>query len=33
MLNSLKAFQKKVGMTPADGYPGLQVLAKLRQAT
>ena len=32
MLNSLKAFQKKVGMTPADGYPGLQVLAKLRQS-
>ncbi len=25
------AFQKKVGMEPADGYAGLKLLARLRQ--
>jgi lytic murein transglycosylase len=31
MLASIRAYQRKVGITPADGYPGLQVLARLRQ--
>ena len=28
---AVRAFQNKVGLTPADGYPGLKVLAKLRE--
>ena len=30
-VKSILAFQKKVGMQPADGYAGLKVLARLRQ--
>jgi lytic murein transglycosylase len=30
---AVRAFQKKVGMAPADGYAGLKVLARLRQGT
>lgn len=30
-LRAVLAFEKKVGMTPADGYAGLKVLARLRQ--
>jgi peptidoglycan hydrolase-like protein with peptidoglycan-binding domain len=32
-LRAARAFQKKVGMEPADGYAGLKVLARLRQGT
>jgi lytic murein transglycosylase len=32
-IKAVAAFQKKVGMHPADGYPGLKVLARLRQST
>ena len=32
-LKAILAFQKKVGMQPADGYAGLKVLARLRQAS
>jgi len=28
---AVREFQKKAGITPADGYPGLKVLARLRQ--
>jgi len=28
---AVRAFQRKAGLAPADGYPGLKVLAKLRQ--
>jgi lytic murein transglycosylase len=31
-VKAILAFQKKVGMEPADGYAGLKVLARLRQA-
>ncbi len=31
-IRAIIAFQKKVGMDPADGYAGLKVLARLRQA-
>jgi peptidoglycan lytic transglycosylase B len=31
-VRAVAAFQKKVGMEPADGYAGLKVLARLRQA-
>jgi len=31
-MKAIKAFQQKVGMEPADGYAGLKVLARLRQA-
>ncbi|HZT26691.1 MAG TPA: lytic murein transglycosylase [Pseudolabrys sp.] len=31
-VKAIIAFQKKVGMKPADGYAGLKVLARLRQA-
>ncbi len=31
-LRAVAAFQKKVGIEPADGYAGLKVLARLRQA-
>jgi hypothetical protein len=27
----VQAFQRKVGLQPADGYAGLKVLARLRQ--
>jgi hypothetical protein len=27
----VRAYQRKVGMEPADGYPGLKVLARLRE--
>lgn len=30
---AVQAFQRKVGMEPADGYAGLQVLARLRQGS
>jgi lytic murein transglycosylase len=30
-LRAARAFQQKVGMDPADGYPGLALLARLRQ--
>lgn len=32
-VKAVAAFQKKVGMDPADGYPGLKVLARLRQGS
>jgi len=32
-VKAILAFQKKVGMEPADGYAGLKVLARLRQAS
>jgi membrane-bound lytic murein transglycosylase B len=32
-LKAIAAFQKKVGLDPADGYAGLKVLARLRQAS
>ena len=31
-VRAVLAFERKVGMTPADGYAGLKVLARLRQA-
>ena len=30
---AVRSFQTKAGLAPADGYPGLKVLAKLRQAS
>lgn len=30
-MRAVRAFQQKAGMKPADGYPGLKVLARLRQ--
>ena len=30
-MRAAQAFQKRVGMDPADGYPGLALLARLRQ--
>jgi hypothetical protein len=30
-MTAVQNFQRKVGLTPADGYPGLKVLARLRQ--
>jgi hypothetical protein len=32
-VRAARAFQKKVGMEPADGYVGLKLLARLRQAS
>jgi peptidoglycan lytic transglycosylase B len=32
-LRAATAFQKKVGMEPADGYPGVKLLARLRQGS
>jgi len=29
----VRDFQRKVGMAPTDGYAGLKVLARLRQAS
>jgi peptidoglycan hydrolase-like protein with peptidoglycan-binding domain len=31
-MRAVRNFQTKVGLLPADGYPGLKVLAKLREA-
>jgi membrane-bound lytic murein transglycosylase B len=28
---AVRAFQRKAGLVPADGYPGLKVLARLRE--
>jgi peptidoglycan hydrolase-like protein with peptidoglycan-binding domain len=30
-MRAVRAFQQKTGLQPADGYPGLRVLARLRQ--
>jgi lytic murein transglycosylase len=30
-MKAVRAFQQKVGLSPADGYPGLKVLARVRQ--
>lgn len=30
-MKAVRAFQRKAGLTPADGYAGLEVLARLRQ--
>jgi peptidoglycan lytic transglycosylase B len=30
---AVQAFQRKAGLTPADGYAGLKVLAQLRQGS
>jgi hypothetical protein len=30
-MKAVRDFQRKVGLTPADGYAGLKVLARLRQ--
>ena len=30
-MRAAQAFQRKIGMTPADGYPGLALLARLRK--
>jgi membrane-bound lytic murein transglycosylase B len=30
-MKAVRAFQQKTGITPADGYPGLKVLARVRQ--
>jgi membrane-bound lytic murein transglycosylase B len=30
-MKAVRAFQRKTGITPADGYPGLKVLARIRQ--
>ena len=30
-MQAVRAFQRKAGITPADGYPGLEVLARLRR--
>jgi lytic murein transglycosylase len=32
-MRAVRAFQKKVGMEPADGYPGIKLLARLRQGS
>jgi hypothetical protein len=29
-MKAVRAYQKKVGMEPADGYAGLKILARLR---
>ncbi|HZS65344.1 MAG TPA: lytic murein transglycosylase [Xanthobacteraceae bacterium] len=31
-IDAVRAYQKKFGITPADGYPGLKILARLRQS-
>ena len=31
-MRAVREFQKKAGMEPADGYPGVKLLARLRQA-
>jgi peptidoglycan hydrolase-like protein with peptidoglycan-binding domain len=30
-MQAVRTYQRKVGMEPADGYPGLKVLARLRE--
>jgi peptidoglycan hydrolase-like protein with peptidoglycan-binding domain len=30
-LRAAKAYEEKVGLDPADGYPGIKLLARLRQ--
>ena len=30
-MKAVRAFQQKTGISPADGYPGLKVLARVRQ--
>ena len=30
-MKAVRAFQQKTGISPADGYPGLKVLARARQ--
>ncbi|MBJ6938322.1 peptidoglycan-binding domain-containing protein, partial [Vibrio cholerae] len=32
-MKAVKDFQQRAGITPADGYGGLKVLAKLRQGS
>jgi hypothetical protein len=32
-MKAIRDFQVKAGLTPADGYGGLKVLAKLRQGS
>jgi len=32
-MKAIKDFQTKIGITPADGYGGLEVLARLRQGS
>jgi peptidoglycan hydrolase-like protein with peptidoglycan-binding domain len=32
-MRAVRGFQKKVGMEPADGYPGIKLLARLRQGS
>jgi peptidoglycan hydrolase-like protein with peptidoglycan-binding domain len=32
-MRAVRNFQLKTGLQPADGYPGLKVLARLRQGT
>jgi membrane-bound lytic murein transglycosylase B len=32
-MKAVRAYQKKVGIEPADGYAGLKVLARLRAGT
>jgi lytic murein transglycosylase len=32
-MRAVRAFQQRAGLQPADGYPGLRVLARLRQGT
>jgi hypothetical protein len=32
-LRAVSDYQKKVGISPADGYAGLKVLARLRQSS
>jgi hypothetical protein len=32
-MQAVRDFQSRAGLTPADGYPGLKVLARLRQGS
>jgi peptidoglycan hydrolase-like protein with peptidoglycan-binding domain len=32
-LRAARAYEQKVGLEPADGYPGLRLLARLRQGS
>ena len=31
-MRAVRTFQQKAGITPADGYPGLKVLARVRKS-
>jgi hypothetical protein len=31
-MSAVRNFQRKIGMTPADGYAGVTLLARLREA-